>query len=134
MNGNWKFLAVGILFSVGLLTATYGQRSISGTVTDTENGEPIPGANVFKKGTTTGTITNLNGFYSLEVNEGDILVFSFIGYATQEVPITDQVELNIQLQAEITELDEIIVVGYGKMRIRANFLEEQKKSVTVTIV
>ncbi|KKK79448.1 hypothetical protein LCGC14_2833410, partial [marine sediment metagenome] len=80
------------------------------------NGEAIPGANVFRKGTTSGTVTNLDGLYNIEINDGDILVFSFIGYAIQEISISVQTIIDIQLLAEITEIDEIIVVGYGKMR------------------
>lgn len=116
MIGKGKFLFTAFLLAFGLLSAVNAQRTVSGTVSDAETGEAIPGANVFKKGTTIGTITNLDGFYSIEVNPGDILVFSFVGYTTQEHPITDQTTLDIQLESEITELDEIIVIGYGSMR------------------
>lgn len=87
--------------------------SISGTVTE-EEGSPLPGVNVFVKGTTEGTTTDAEGKYTLNVTDPKgILVFSFIGYATQEIPINNQSVINVVLQADITALEEIVVIGYG---------------------
>lgn len=116
MIGKGKFPLIAMLLVILTLPVALGQRTVSGTISDAETGEAIPGANVFKKGTTTGTISNLEGFYSIEVQQGDVLAFSFIGYITQEISITDQVSLDVLMQAEITELDEIVIIGYGKMR------------------
>lgn len=95
--------------------------SISGQVTD-ESDAPIPGVNVLVKGTTRGTTTDVNGRYTLEVQElNAVLVFSFIGYITQEVEIGSKSTIDVKLILDIQSLEEVVVVGYG----------EQKK-VTVT--
>jgi len=94
---------------------SYGQGKISGTVTDQNgNNAPLIGVNVVIKGTTIGTITDINGKYSLNANSPeDILTFSFIGYENQEVKIGSQSEINISLAEASEQLDEIIVVGYS---------------------
>lgn len=85
---------------------------VSGTVTD-ENGEPLIGATVAVKGTTTGTITDVEGSFSIEANAGDVLVISYIGYATQEIELGTQTELTIQLMPDATTLEDVVVVAYG---------------------
>ncbi|WP_430973325.1 TonB-dependent receptor [Sunxiuqinia rutila] len=90
-------------------------RTIKGVVTDTE-GAPIPGVSISIKGTTTGTITDADGNYSLDVSKGDLVVFSFVGMEAQEVPITSQSVINISLREETLGLDEVTVVGYGTQR------------------
>jgi len=95
--------------------------TVSGTVLD-EASAPIPGVNVLVKGTTNGTTTDTNGKYSLEVEgESSILVFSFIGYTTQEVQVGSLSTIDVKLVQDVQSLQEVVVVGYG----------EQKK-VTVT--
>lgn len=95
--------------------------TVRGKVTDTTNGEGIPGANVVVKGTTTGTITNAEGDFTLSVPSGNVtLMISFIGYTTQEVPLSGRTTLSVSLVPETTQLDEIIAVGYGQAR-RADF-------------
>jgi iron complex outermembrane receptor protein len=88
------------------------QRTISGTVVDND-GEPLIGANVLIKGTMTGTITDIDGNYTLNVNDGDVLVFSYTGYQGQEVTVVGgQSTINMTMsQGQL--LDEIVVVGYG---------------------
>ncbi|MCD8178106.1 MAG: TonB-dependent receptor [Tannerellaceae bacterium] len=81
-----------------------------------ESGLPAVGANVQKKGTTEGTITDLDGNFTLSVSRGDILIFSYIGFVTQEITYNGQLTLNVTLQEDIERLDEVIVVGYGTMR------------------
>lgn len=106
-----------LILSLLILSATIAlaqERSVSGTVTSTEDGESIPGVNVVLKGTTSGTVTNIDGMYSLDVpSDGGILVFSFIGFASQEVQIGNQSTINIILSPDVTQLGEVIVVGYG---------------------
>jgi hypothetical protein len=86
---------------------------VRGRVTDQENGSPIPGANVLVQGTTVGTVTNLDGQYQLALPQNArSLTFSFIGYASQEVPIYSG-EINVALESDIQALDEIVVTGYG---------------------
>ena len=97
--------------------ATLQPRTITGTVTD-ESGDPVPGTNITIKGTTTGTITDLEGKYSIEVEDAStaVLVFSFVGYQTQEIVAESQTEINISLQLDILGLDEVVVIGYGTQR------------------
>src|SRR5690554_2237848 len=89
--------------------------TITGTVTDSQ-GEPMPGVTVSVQGTTIGTATDLDGRYSISVPEGSTMVFSFIGFETQRVPVGAQSVLNITLQEDISSLSEVVVVGYGVQR------------------
>lgn len=90
-------------------------KKISGTVLDTQK-EPVAGANVLIKGTATGTITDINGQFSLEAAEGDVLQVSFIGYNTQEININQQTVLKITLQEDQQALEEVVVIGYGAVK------------------
>src|SRR5690606_9757566 len=89
---------------------------VSGRVTD-ESGKPLPGVNILIKGTTLGTTTDFNGTYALEVEDPEaILVFSFIGYVTQEVSVSNRSTINIVLLEDFHSLNEVIVVGYGTQK------------------
>lgn len=93
------------------------QRTITGTIADAETKEPMIGVNIQVKGTTMGVISDASGQYSLSVpSQNDILVFSFIGYTTQEVNIGNRSVVNIGLSAELTGLNEVVVIGYGSVR------------------
>lgn len=87
-------------------------RKITGVITD-PLGSPIIGANIIVKGSTLGTITDLDGKYSIEASDNSILQISYIGYNTLEIPVTNQSVLNIKLQEDTQKLDEVVVVGYG---------------------
>ena len=95
------------------------QLIVTGTVTD-ENGEGLPGATILlKEVQTTGTVTDINGNYSLAVpqgHEGGTLIFSFVGYLTEELPIANQSVINLQLLPNLETLSEVVVIGYGTMR------------------
>ncbi|MBT1699496.1 SusC/RagA family TonB-linked outer membrane protein [Fulvivirgaceae bacterium PWU4] len=92
-------------------------RTISGKVTSKEDGSPLPGINVIVKGTTVGTTTDADGGYSVSVpNSGTILVFSFIGLATQEVEIGSRTAINIDMEQDVTQLTEVIVTALGEKR------------------
>lgn len=97
-------------------------RKITGTVTDAK-GEPLLGVNVVAKGTTNGTITDLDGKFSLEVEPHSMLVFSYIGYITQAVPATGD-GIQVVLKEDSQNLDEVVVVGYGT---------QQKKDITGSV-
>lgn len=89
---------------------------VNGKVTD-EEANPIPGANVLIKGTTTGTTTDADGRFSLAVPDANVvLVISFIGYVTQEVVVGNQTEINVRLATDIRQLNEVVVVGYGTQK------------------
>ena len=88
------------------------QKPIKGTVVDA-TGEPLIGVNVSVKGTTIGIITDIDGKYTLEVSTNATLVFSYIGYRTQELPVGNQTTINITMQEDTQNIDEVVVVGYG---------------------
>lgn len=90
-------------------------NSITGVVKDS-GGEPLPGVNVLIKGTTTGTVTDLDGRYSLSAPTDATLVFSFVGFTTQEIPVNGRSQIDLVLADDTSNLDEFIVVGYGLQR------------------
>jgi TonB-linked SusC/RagA family outer membrane protein len=91
------------------------ERTVTGTVTSEEEGTPIPGVNVILKGTSVGTVTDIDGNYSINVpGNGGTLVFSFIGLATEEVNIGGQSVINMVMTADIKQLTEVVVVAYGE--------------------
>ncbi len=105
-----------LFFGVILISATYAQSTITGTVTD-ETGAPLPGVSVVVKGTTTGVSTDFDGLYSISVDDSNgVLVFSYIGYLTQELPIGGNSTLDVQMQEDVQNLDEVVVVGYGTQK------------------
>ena len=88
------------------------QEMIRGTVTD-ESGEPLPGANVMEKDSKNGVATDFNGKFSIEVSNPEaVLIFSYVGYVTQEIKLTGKTEINIQLKLSPNELDEVVLTGY----------------------
>lgn len=89
---------------------------VKGVVYDTESGETIPGVNILEKGTNNGTITDLDGSFTLDVADNATLVFSFVGYLSQEVAVQGQSSLDIRLSPDLTSLEEVIVIGYGSQR------------------
>jgi TonB-linked SusC/RagA family outer membrane protein len=105
-----------LVFVLGA-SSTYAQRTVSGKVTDGKTGDPLIGANILVKGTSNGTITDLDGMYSLSVAEGSTLVFSYTGYANQEVVVGTSGNIDISL-AEGSVLDEVVIVGYGSQKKR----------------
>jgi TonB-linked SusC/RagA family outer membrane protein len=108
-----KFLLTCFTLAIALYSMAQ-QRTISGTVTSSEDGSSLPGVNVLLKGTTTGTATDADGKFSLAIPSSDgTLVFSFIGLEAKEVPIGSQTVINVSLASDITQLSEVVVVGYG---------------------
>ena len=105
-----------LLFSIW----SFGQTiTVNGIVTDND-GDPIPGATVMLKETTRGTVTGIDGNYSLpDVSPNAILVFSFVGMTTMEIPVNGQTVISVQLSADVTDLEEVVVVGYGVQRREA---------------
>ena len=93
-------------------------RTITGKVTAMEDNEGLPGVNVVEKGTSNGTVTNVNGEYSLEVSEGATLVFSSVGYTTEEVEIGNRSVIDLTMTQDIQQLQELVVIGYGERERR----------------
>lgn len=87
------------------------KQTIKGVVTD-ENGEPLPGATITIKGTSQGTISDLDGNFTLTVEDGSILIFSFIGYQSQEVLVNGQSQITVALELDTQGLEEVVVIGY----------------------
>lgn len=113
---DYKVLDKVIVLTPRTFISEKQESVISGNVTDGTNGEPLPGVNVTIKGTDRGSITDIEGKFSIQASSEDILVFSFIGYLTQEVTVGTNNSVEIALVTEITELDEVVVVGYGTMK------------------
>ncbi len=106
-----------LTFGIMMSLVVFGQQvRVSGTVTDAADRSTLPGVNVVVKGTLTGTITGINGEYSLQAKPGDVLVFTFIGYLQQEVTLGDQTVVNVALQTDVQALDEVVVIGYGTVK------------------
>jgi len=104
-----------IIFLLFCFTTTiaFSQQTVSGAVVDDAN-LPIPGVNISIKGTTQGTVTNFDGEYTLDgVALNDVLVFSYVGFETQEIKFVGQSNLDVQLQVSAEALEEIVVIGYG---------------------
>ncbi|NLZ95173.1 MAG: SusC/RagA family TonB-linked outer membrane protein, partial [Bacteroidales bacterium] len=97
--------------------------AVKGVVTD-RDGIPVIGANISIPGTTTGTITDVDGQYNLSVPRGSVLRFSYIGYNNQDIRITNQTTVNVVMIEDVEMLDELVVVGYGV----------QKKSVVTAAI
>ena len=96
------------------------EKTITGTVTSAVDGLPLPGVNVIVKGTSRGVQTDFDGNYSIKANQGETIVFSYIGLKTQEVPIGAESNVSVAMEQDTESLDEIVVVGYGKTTLRAN--------------
>ena len=108
----WGFFVLALL----MCNFAVAQRTITGVVTDGENGEPLIGANILVVGTSTGTITDFDGKYSLNVPaDAKELDFSYTGYTSQRIAIDNQTEINVELSAGEL-LDEVVVVGYGTQK------------------
>ena len=110
---------ISILFMVSFFSVfgNLPQPLVTGKVTDSETSEPLIGVNILIKGTTIGTITDLNGNYSIAVSgENRVLVASFIGYVTQEITYSGQSVINFVLVSDIKSFEELVVIGYGTRR------------------
>ena len=100
-----------VLVSAGALA----QRTVTGVVSLNDTGEPEPGVNVVVTGTTNGTITDVDGKYSVTVPSGKTITFSYLGYKSQTIEPKGNV-VDVSLETESQELDEVVAVGYGTMR------------------
>ncbi len=91
--------------------------TVKGRITSSENGESLPGVNVLVKATNIGTVSDLDGNYTIEVpNESSILVYSFIGFVSEEIPVNSRSSINVSLAADVRALQEVVVIGYGERK------------------
>ena len=93
-----------------------GQSTTQGTVRDQASGLPLPGVNVLIKGTTTGTTTDFDGNYRISAQSGDIIVFSYVGFTTQEISFNGQPQLDVIMTEDASALDEVVLIGYGSVK------------------
>ncbi len=114
MKNFYLFMFMGSLLFAS--TQLWAQQRVSGTVKD-ENGEALIGVSIVEKGTTNGTISDMNGSYQLSLNSaGPVLLYSFIGYLTKEVPVNNQSVINVNMEVDVAELQEVVVIGYGTQK------------------
>lgn len=118
MGKTLKKAGIGAFMLLIAFQTTFAQtRLIKGKVTSAEDSQPMPGVNVLVQGTSRGTATNVDGEYSIELASGETtLVFSFVGYKTQIVPVGSREVVDVMLESDATSLEEIVVVGYGAQK------------------
>lgn len=107
-----------LFFCIMFSSSAYSQEKIEveGTVLDAETGIPVPSANVIEKGTTNGVLTDFDGNFKIDLPRDATLEISFLGYATQEVKVNSQTEIQVSLEQDAAALDEVVVVGYGSQK------------------
>jgi len=116
---NKKLLLIITLFLFSSWQMMFAQNTITGVVADNKDGTTIPGVSVIIKGTTTGTITDINGIFTIPVNKPDaILVFTFIGYIKQEIPVEGKTSMKVGLVQEAITLDEVSIVAFSTQKKR----------------
>ncbi len=99
-------------------------KTVNGKVTSADDGSGIPGVNVLEKGSSNGTVTAADGSYSIAIESSSTLVFSFVGYTSQEVPVGNQTTMDVKLELDVQSLNEVVVVGYGT---------QEKKEITSSV-
>ncbi|WP_149240195.1 SusC/RagA family TonB-linked outer membrane protein [Dyadobacter sp. 32] len=109
---NWFRCVFSLLLSLSAATGAFAQVALKGAVRD-EQGQGLPGVSVVVKGTTAGTVTDNEGKYSVNAQSSNTLVFSYIGYLTQELPVGNKTSMDVTLISDTKALTEVIVVGYG---------------------
>jgi len=109
-----KTIFNALLFCLLMVPTIFmAQSTVSGTVTDEANAMPLPGVNVIIKGTSRGTSTDFDGNYTLEINQGETIVVSYLGYTTQEIVYNGQSRVDVALVEDAAQLDEVVLIGYG---------------------
>jgi TonB-dependent starch-binding outer membrane protein SusC len=108
---------LAVLLLTLITTVAWSQtRTVTGKVTNADDGTALPGVNIIEKGTSNGTVTDSDGGFSLTVKDNATLVFSFVGMATQEIAVGSQTKVDVSMVADLTNLGEVVVVGYQTLR------------------
>ena len=110
-----KQLVLILISALCLSFTAMAQNTVSGTITD-DQGQPIPGVNILEKNTTNGFVSDFDGNYTMSVGDNATLVFSYIGFKTQEVAVGNQNNINITMVTDNAQLDEVVVIGYGAVK------------------
>ncbi len=108
-----KLLLIGLVLCIAVFSVNAQIQQVTGKVTSKDDGAPIPGVSVVVSGTSTGTITDIDGNFTLRVPENETLLFSFVGLKTVEVSVTSATVYNVVMEQEIIGMDEVMVVAYG---------------------
>ena len=109
-----RYLAVFLVLST---TVAWSQtKTVTGKITSSEDQSSIPGVNVIEKGTSNGTVTDADGSYTVSVNDGATLTFTFVGFKSQDVVVGTQTNISLALEPDVTALTEVVVVGYGTVQ------------------
>lgn len=111
-----RLLKLSVLFF--LVSASAMAQTVTGRITSETDGSPLPGVSVLVKGTTTGTTTDIDGRYTLNVpdTESSVLIMSFIGFAAQEIPVNNRTIIDVAMAEDVTMMNEIVVIGYGTQK------------------
>ncbi|GAA3611429.1 TonB-dependent receptor [Flavivirga amylovorans] len=109
-------LQLTLLFLFLTTSLAFAQQTITGTITDANSSQPLPGVSVQLKGTTIGVASDFDGKFSIEAPTNGTLMFSYLGFSTQEIAINEQLTINVQLQEDAAQLDAVVVVGYGTQK------------------
>jgi TonB-linked SusC/RagA family outer membrane protein len=117
-------LLIALCMLLVAVAAEAQKRTITGNITSGDDGGALPGVNVVEKGTQNGTISDANGNYNIVVNDNAIMIFSFVGFSSQEIPVTATSVVNVKLIPDVSTLSEIVVIGYG---------QQEKKDVTGSV-
>ncbi|MDH4089704.1 MAG: TonB-dependent receptor [Cyclobacteriaceae bacterium] len=132
-----------ILLSFSILIASvtfgYAQRTVTGTITSSDDATSVPGVNILLKGTATGTVTDIDGNYSISVpNDGGVLIVSFVGFDSQEIEIGNQSIIDVTMVVNATQLSEVVVVGYTattqKKLVSAVSIVDKKRIENIPVV
>ena len=107
------FVLLFLLLSANL---AWAQTRVTGKVTSAEDGTGLPGVSILEKGTSNGTVTDVEGNYSITTGQNATLVFSFVGFTTQEVAVANQSTVSVALAGDVTTLGEVVVIGYGEQK------------------
>ena len=117
---NKLLFCLSLVFMLCFTVTAYGQtKTVKGQVISSEDNQPLPGVAVLERGTTNGTVTDIDGNYTIKVPDDATIVVSFIGFATQEIQVAGQTLINITLESDSKELEDVVVIGYGTQRREA---------------
>ena len=110
-----KILSIIAMALMGLSLSAQTKITVNGTVLD-ENGQPLPGLTVLVENSTNGTITDVDGKYTLKVNDNSVLIFDCLGYRQQKELVAKRKVINVSMELDKNLLEEVVVVGYGTMK------------------
>lgn len=136
----WMSSVFAFLLVLQVMTASAQGRTVSGVVTSSEDGSTLPGVTILEQGTTNGTITDIDGNYTINVPEDAVLTFSFVGFQNMSVPVNGRQKIDAALLIDVTALEEVVVTGYGAIK-RADLAtahtslgaKELEKTVNTTV-